>query len=73
MLDIEPPKSACHPSASLLAWKNSHRWFVEGCQTVMCASGPEAGTAVGGMGTASKVFCRPSFHEPGDNVTRTLG
>ena len=31
------------------------------------------GTAVGGMGTASKVCCRPTFHEPADNVTRTVG
>ena len=27
----------------------------------MCASGPSAGTASGGIGTASKVCCKPSF------------
>ncbi len=39
----------------------------------MCASGPSAGTASGGIGTASKVCCKPSFHEPGLNCTRTVG
>ena len=46
---------------------------VEGCQTVMCASGPSAGMASSGIGTASKACCNPSFHVPGSSCTRTVG
>src|SRR6188472_3282606 len=46
---------------------------VEGCQTVRWPSGPAAGWALGGIGTASRACCRAPFHAPASSVTRTVG